>query len=367
MSENSLPSVVVVGAGGIGGITAASLAELGVPVTCVTGRDDIARALQERGARVREAEGERVIRGLRAFAALPPGEGPFSFALLAVQPPQVEEAARAVAPFLADDGRAVCFQNGLCEQRIAPLVGERRVLGAVVGWGASQLAPGDYERTAAGGFALGYLDGRIDAPVERLGRLLECVGPVEISTNLLGARWSKLAINCAISTLGTLGGERLGVLVRRRVVRRLALELMTEVVAVARAEGVKLQKVSGTLDLDWMALTEAERFAAGSAGLVAKHGMLLAVGARFRRMRSSMLAAIERGRTPAVDFLNGEVVERGLRRGIATPVNAMAQRMVHEIAAGKRSSSLDTIRALYTATSAVRGKLDQEGEEEGEG
>ena len=31
-------------------------------------------------------------------------------------------------------------------------------------------------------------------------------------------------------------------------------------------------------------------------------------------MRSSMLAAIERKRTPAIDFLNGEVVMRLLRR-----------------------------------------------------
>lgn len=46
---------------------------------------------------------------------------------------------------------------------------------------------------------------------------------------------------------------------------------MTEVVQVARAEGVKLQKVSGTLDLDWMALTEAERQSLGSPGLVAKY------------------------------------------------------------------------------------------------
>lgn len=350
MAAEQFPSVLVVGCGGIGGILAASLVELGVPVTCVTNSEAITRALNERGARVRDGEGDRVVSGMRAHAALPPGAGPFAYALLAVQPPQVEAVAREVAPLLADDGRVVCLQNGLCEQRLAPIVGESRVVGAVVGWGASQIEPGFYERTAAGGFALGYLDGHIDPPLERLGQILECVGPTELSTNLLGSRWSKLAINCAISTLGTLGGERLGTLVRHRVVRRLALELMSEVVYVARAERVKLQKVSGTLDLDWMALTDAELRSAGSASLVAKHAMLLAVGARFRRMRSSMLSAIERGRPPAVDFLNGEVVDRGLRHGVPTPVNARAREMVHEIARGARRSSMETIRALAAET-----------------
>ena len=97
---------------------------------------------------------------------------------------------------------------------------------------------------------------------------------------------------------------------QHRFVRRLALEIMTEVTQVARKEGVRLEKVSGTLDLSWIALDEAERAAAGSPSLVAKHGLLLAVGFRYRRMKSSMLSAIERGRTPAVDFLNGEVVDR---------------------------------------------------------
>lgn len=354
MAAEQTAPVLVVGCGGIGGIVAAGLVELGVPVTCVTGNDAITRALTERGARVRDLDGERVVRGLRAFTSLPAGEGPFAYVLLAVQPPQVEEAARAAAPALAADGRMVCLQNGLCEGRIAPIVGDDRVLGAVVGWGAAQVEPGFYERTAAGGFALGYLDGHLDAPLDRLARMLECIGPSDTTSNLRGSRWSKLAINCAISALGTIGGERIGPLLTHRVVRRLTLELMTETVLVARAEGVKLQKVSGTLDLDWIALTDAERTASGSPGLVAKHGVLLAVGARFRRMRSSMLAAIERGRPPAVDFLNGEVVERGKRHGIPTPVNAQAQAMIHRIARRELRSSLDSVRALYDATRHVR-------------
>ena len=48
-------------------------------------------------------------------------------------------------------------------------------------------------------------------------------------------------------------------------------------------------------------------------------------------MRSSMLAAIERGRTPAIDFLNGEVVDRARERGIEVPVNARVVEMGHAI------------------------------------
>ena len=70
--------------------------------------------------------------------------------------------------------------------------------------------PGLYDRTAAGGFTLGRIAGPPDADLRELAALLEAVGPVELTDNLLGARWSKLALNCAVSSLGTIGGERLG-------------------------------------------------------------------------------------------------------------------------------------------------------------
>ena len=149
--------------------------------------------------------------------------------------------------------------------------------------------------------------------------------------------------------------SRLGPLVRVRRYRRLALEAMTECVDVAKAEGVKLEKVAGTLDLDWIALSDEDRAARGSAALTAKHMLLLAVGLRYRRMRSSMLAAIERGRPPAVDFLNGEIISHGKKQGISTPVNAHAAELVWQIARKERTPSMDTIREL-----AKRAKVSHE-------
>jgi 2-dehydropantoate 2-reductase len=209
------------------------------------------------------------------------------------------------------------------------------------------LEPGVYERTSEGGFVIGRLDGVTDARLETLRDVLQPVGPVEITHNLRGARWSKLAINCAISSLGTIGGDRLGALIRYRFVRRLALEVMTEVVQVARARDVRLEKVSGTIDLDWVALTDAERTISGSPGLMAKHALLLAVGAKFRRLRSSMLIAIERGREPAVDYLNGEVVWRGAEASVPTSLNGRVVDMIHAIARRELRPGVPLLRRLY--------------------
>jgi 2-dehydropantoate 2-reductase len=348
--------LLVMGCGGIGGVTTALLAESGHDVTTYTTNAEIADAIERGGIELR-GDGSSGVRNVRARVVreVPPER--FDVVLLCTQPPQVEEAARAALPALTDDGAMVCFQNGLCEARVAAIIGGHRTVGAVVAWGAAMLAPGVYERTADGGFALGAHGKSNLSDTQRLGpiaNVLEVIGPVELTDNLAGKRWSKLAINAAISALGTIGGDRLGALLQHRFVRRLALEIMTECVLVARAEGVRLEKVSGTVDLDWLALTTEEKSMTGSPSLVAKHAMLLAVGFRFRRMRSSMLAAIERGRTPAVDFLNGEVCERGRAAGIATPMNDAARAFVWEIARGARKSSLDSLRELTPKASRLR-------------
>ncbi len=338
------------GCGGIGGTITGYLLEIGVDVTAVTTNESIANAVEQRGFRLRGDGDPRDIRG-RIHVGIPKGSGVFDYVLLATQPPQVETAAETALPYLADDGAMICFQNGLCELRVANLAGRHRVIGGVIAWGASMPEPGLYDRTAQGGFTLGLIDGAPDERVQALGRILEAVGPVAHTSNLLGVRWSKLALNCAISTMPTLAGQPLGPLVMVRRYRRLVLEVMSEVVAVAQAEKVKLEKVAGTLDLEWIALTDAERRSrAGSPSLAAKHALLIAVGMRYRRLRSSMLSAIERGRTPAVDFLNGEVVARADKHGIAAPLNARLVDLIHSLARREREPSRALLDQLFETT-----------------
>lgn len=355
-SVDRKPRLLVVGCGGIGGVVAATLAEQGHRLTLVTRRAAISDAIRLGGFDLRDELGQRQVRGDVELVEELPTTGAFDYVLLAVPPTAAIEAATAAMPLLAEDGSLVCFQNGLAEERVARIVGADRVIGGVIAWGASSPEPGVYERTSSGGFTLGRLDGSHDPRLLELARILEAIGPVELTQNLSGARWSKLALNCAVSSLGTIGGDRLGVLMRHRFVRRLALEVMTEAVEVANAEGIVLEKVAGTLDLQWIALTPAERNGAGSPSMMAKHALLLAVGTRYRRLRSSMLAAIDRGRGPPVDFLNGEVVERARRHGIATPVNERVQAMVHAIARRTERSELATLRKLYDETRAPAGR-----------
>jgi 2-dehydropantoate 2-reductase len=181
-----------------------------------------------------------------------------------------------------------------------------------------------------------------------IAALLTAASPTVVVDDLTGVRWSKLAINSVTTTFGAVGGAPLGKLLAHRPIRRLALEVFAEVAAVAAASGVRMQPVGGTLEIEKVAITDAERASTfGSPSLAYKHSILLAVGLKYRRLRSSMLYALERGRPPEIDYLNGEVARRGAALGVATPVSTALVAQVHAIAAGRARSSLDALRAIH--------------------
>ncbi len=340
--------IAVIGCGGIGGVLCANLLKAGHDVVPVVGRQAIKDAILARGLRVRELDGvEWSVRPTREpLLELDGSVGAIDLAIVVTQNPALDSALLAVAPHLEIDAPVVVCQNGLPEERAARTVESHRIIGCVVGWGASMVDPGLYQRTSNGGLQLGRLVQHGVDPTA-VARLLECASPTTVVEDLMAVRWSKLAINCVTSTLGAIGGDRLGKLLSHRFVRRLALEIFAEVKAVAEALGVQPRPVGGTFALADVAITDEERLAAyGTPSLAYKHSLLLAVGFKYRRMRSSMLYALEKGRPPEIDFLNGEVVTRGRQLGIPTPVCDALVATVHAIARRQHRSHLDTLRVI---------------------
>lgn len=330
---------------------AARMTRAGNDVTPVTGNAAITGSLSRCGYRMRELNGsEWTVPVARApadsFATDMPG-APFDLCIAATKATTLGVAIEAARPHLADAAPIVCCQNGLPEEIAATIVGRDRVLGCIVVFGATMQEPGKYVVSARGGLKLGrpFAESPDLTPwMMPLG----AVSPAVQVADLAGARWSKLALNCASSTLGAVGGVRLGALLRRRFVRRLVLEIWTEVAAVAAASGRAMVPIGGTFDIERMALTPEERTrSAGSPALALKHALLLGIGLKYRSVRSSMLVALERGRSPEIDFLNGEIVRRGAKLRVPTPVNEQLVQTVKRIFAGEERPSMNLLRKTF--------------------
>jgi len=329
----------IIGLGAIGGVLAArvlSSRKEGEEIALAGGRS--AAKIREHGLRI---EGEAPVPAPNVVERL--DGAPCDVVLLCTRTDDIETALAPAAGLLAPAGTVVCVQNGLPEERAARMVGKERVLGAVIGWSASANGPGQYKLTGGGKFTLGAADPKGESRVDDVAALLERAFPVKRTANLMGARWSKLAMNCALSTLGAVSGFDFGGLAASRDARELAIVAVREAVLVARAKHVRLERVAG-LDPSWVI----------GGGLHAH--LIIRLAARIRpRQRSGMLVRLLEGRPAGqVDDLNGAVVRAGREAGIEAPLNARLVELVHAIERGEERLGPHQLRALRTSFCAAR-------------
>jgi len=344
------------GSGGIGGTIAAKLCAKGVDVTVITRNPDIADKINAEGLRATYDQERHTVHPTASAATDGIADAPtptFTLCIIAVPPSSAEKALEDALPWLTEDAPVLCCPNGLIEERLAEKISSDRIVGGIVSFAASMHGPGEVEQTSTGGITLGRLPEAkraTDPTLDHIEALFQDCFPIHRTANLRGSRWSKLALNCGVSSLGTVGGDTLGVLMRHRMVRRMMLETITEAVEVAHAEDVELVKVAGTLNLNWLALGRWERRRRGSAKLVAKHTLLLLAGAPYRNMRSSMLRGLERGRKPPADYLNGEITSRASKHNLDAPVNSALQNALVALGEGQEKPSLELLREVYKQT-----------------
>lgn len=343
--------ILIVGCGGIGGVLGATLHRAEIPICLATPNKDVLRVWTTSGPYLGKTQVGVPLNPRDARTAPTDFEEPFRTIFVAVQPPQIDLVTRQLREKLGEDGRVVCLSNGLCEEVMKSLIDPGAIVGAVVSWGARMTAPGHYTRTSTGGFRLGKLTQADDPRLEEIAALLRLVGPVKRTSNLKGARFAKLTINCAVTALGTIGGATLGELLVAVRPRSLALALMRECADVALAAGVTMEPIT-KVDLGKLAGGSKDR----KVARVAQHALLLLAGTRYRKLRSSMLAAMERGREPAIDYINGEVVRLGKQHGVRTPYNEAAVRVVWEIFRGELSAgkvALERVEQLANSPEKV--------------
>lgn len=336
--------VIIQGLGGIGGVLAGHMVRAGFEPLLVSGNPAIRDAIRAHGLQVTTPE-ERFLAQPEVVADLaevPPIAGGYRAAYLLMKADRVVEAARASLPLLAPEtGHVVTFQNGIVQDAVAEAVGTARVIPAIVGWGGSMHAPGVVERTGPGKIHLGEMDGRTSARLARVARDLATASPVELTANIRGAQWAKLGINCTITSLGALTGQTLGELLARREARHAFLRLYSEVIDTAQGLGVRLERIAADPFLLYL------RTDAGVLRRLQKDLWVRIIGRRYRRLRSSSLQSLERGRKTEVDWLNGYVVDQARGLGLEVPYNACLVSLIHEIEAGERplqSSNLEALR-----------------------
>lgn len=248
--------------------------------------------------------------------------------------------AARLSEFLADDGVIVTLQNGIPELLLGEVVGNERVLGCTVAWGATMQGPGVCELTSSPDsltFSLGSLTGRPNRHLDDVKALLELMGPVELDDNFIGTRWSKLLINAAFSGMSAVCGTTFGQAAKDKGSRRIVQALIKECIDVCKAGNIRIQPVQGKDIVKLLDYSNPIKKALSFAIIpiaIRKHALL----------KASMLQDIEKGKKCEVDAINGVVCDFGRKVGCPTPMNDKVVEIIHRIEAGELKPSFDNVR-----------------------
>lgn len=322
-------SIAVVGAGAIGGITAAFLSrKYDTEIVCKY--EDKAAEVRDKGIHIVGVSGELHIK-MNAVAEIDQLSGKKDVIFVVTKAYDMPDAAKSALPFLKDDGVMVSMQNGICVDAMAEIVGKDRTVGCMVGWGSTMLQDGTLNMTNEGEFVIGGVEQDMD--VSGIKAMLDNVMPTRMSDNILSDLYSKMIINSCITAMGVLSGLYLGEILAQRRARCIFIAIIKEAMDVADAMGLRVLPYGGKID--YYELMKGE----GLLGRFKRQLIIRILGIKYRKLKSSTLQALKRGKPTEIDYYNGYVARKGAQYGVQTPVNSRVVQMIKEIEAGTRKST----------------------------
>jgi 2-dehydropantoate 2-reductase len=296
-ATNTKPlAVTVMGAGAVGCYFGGMLARAGHAVTLVA-RPRHVEAVAREGLRMETRSFDEKV-PLEAVTE-PAAAAAADLVLFCVKSMDTELAGRQLKPTLRPGTLVLCLQNGVENaERLRAVLPEHEVSAAVVYVATEMAGPGHLKHHGRGELVIEPASG-----AERVAQALVAAGvPTEVSTNVRGALWLKLLLNCAYNAISAIAQQPYGKNVEGEGIRDVMRDVVDECLAVARADGVQ---VPGDAHAATRKLVES-----------------------MPSQYSSTAQDLARGKPTEIDFLNGYVVRRGQALGIPTPANRVLWALV---------------------------------------
>jgi 2-dehydropantoate 2-reductase len=289
--------IAVMATGALGGYFGARLAQGGHEVAFVA-RGRQLEALRAHGLRVDSPLGDVHLPDVEVTDE-PAGIGPVDLVLFTVKLWDTVEAADAIKPLLGGSTAVVSFQNGVVKDEVLrQALGAEHIIGGACYIAATIAEPGVIRHSGTlAKLVFGEYDGSLSARVRQFRDACADGGiDAEVSDRIEQAIWEKFVFLVGVSGTTSLARSAIGPIRSHPPSRAFLHDVMEEVVHVARVQGVALPV--GYAD-DRLAFVDQLNPSAAS----------------------SMSHDLERGNRLEVDWLSGDVVERGTRLGVATPCN----------------------------------------------
>ena len=313
----------IFGTGGVGGYFGGRLAQAGHDVTFIARGNHLA-AIIENGLRVESILGDFTINPAQATDN--PGQiVPVDVILVAVKAWDIPSAAEAIKPMVGNGTLVIPLENGVdALGQLTSVLGKAHVLGGLCRISAFISKPGVIKHVGVPPYiAFGELDNKKSDRLTELVEVFVNLAGVtaEIPDDIHKAMWEKFVFIVAVSGVGAVTRQPIGIVRSIPETRNLLLRAMEETVVVGQANGVNLGEDTATRIME----SVVDRAPEGTI--------------------PSMQKDIIEGRRSELEAQNGAVVRLGREKGVPTPVNEFiyASLLPMEQAALAKSKSIDLL------------------------
>ena len=299
--------IAVVGAGAMGSLFGALLAESGAEVWLLDVWPEHVSAVARDGLQI-EREGRN--RRVKMQAVTDPAKiGAADLVIIFVKSTHTVAAAKVAAGLMDPGGMALTLQNGLGNADvIARSIPPSRIIAGTTAHGATMLGAGHIRHAGVGSTTIGLWAPDADSKIEPVNTLFATAGiATEVVENVRTVIWNKLLVNVGINAITALTGIKNGQILDLAPTRNLCRMAVEEGMAVARAHQIDVREDA------------------------VDH--VLAVARATAANRSSMGQDVDHCRPTEIRTINGAVVREAEKVGLATPVNETLSILVETLQA----------------------------------
>ncbi len=305
--------IAILGAGAMGSLYGAMLKEAKEDVWLLNRWEEHIRAIREKGLTISSRSGDRTVFVNATTAAQEIGK--VDLVIVFVKSYSTREGMRGALSLLGEETMVLTLQNGLGNaEQLTEIVGEKRVLAGITGFGSTVLAPGHIRHAGEGDTMIGELSGIRTPRTEELRRVFDSAGlhPV-IAENLPGIIWGKLLVNVGVNPIAALARVKNGRILEIPELADLMEKAVGEAFEVSRRKGITLFPAGDPLEH----VREVIR--------------------RTKDNISSMRQDVEKGNQTEIDVISGAIVREGKALDIPTPVNSLLTQLIKGLEKGNKT------------------------------
>ncbi len=338
--------ILIIGAGAIGGSLACYLASVGLHITILEKDEGICSAINQNGLTLKD--GDKVYKAkVKAVTELSE-EDKFDCCFAATRAYHLKSAVLSVIPNLSEDAFVISMNNGVCINPLIEAVGRKRAVWCSINYGVGISAPGEYYIKIRGGLIFGMRDGGVPSKLLRVLDVMKSAIPVSVTSNIVGALYSKMLINSCITSTAIISGLSLGEILKGKRGKLIFTEIVREGLEMARVAGISVPNY-GKLNYKLFL----------SKGLVGFFYRLITfpvLRKKYGARQSASLEALKKGAKTEISYFNGYVVHLANRFHRSAPVNQAIVKCVHAVEKDLSLISEERLDEIALIASSFGGK-----------